>query len=241
MALSHHYWTGIFHGKFAPQLRAIVEALENRMLPAFAVIEEEAEAVSGEAWGVLMSAPATGDEDPADFAEVAEQAGVSHYMLLDGVRQGMLNLFAAALYHVFEQQIMLFLRKEVLHPREENNPKLFQMSKFLKRMKAAGIDITTFSSWAKVEELRLVTNTVKHAEGSATQRLHQMRPDLFENPHTTKFGFSLGNSVPRVFLPLAGEDLYVSLVDVQQYRDSLFQFWEELGNAISQKTGQGWE
>ncbi len=68
-----------------------------------------------------MSAPATGDEDPADFAEAAEQAGVSHYLLLDGIRQGMLNLFAAALYHSFEQQVMRFHRKQVLHPGEEND------------------------------------------------------------------------------------------------------------------------
>jgi hypothetical protein len=127
--------------------------------------EDEAETVAEKAWDALMSAPGTGDEDPGDFAEAAQDAGISHYMLLKGVRRGMVNLFAAALYHTFEQQIIMFLRREVLHPREENDQRLFKMSEFQKRMNILGIDITTFPAWAKVDELRLVANTVKHAEG----------------------------------------------------------------------------
>jgi hypothetical protein len=232
MVLSHHFWNRFFLQEFVPQLRAIVEVLEKRTLPAFAGIEQEAEAVSEEIWEAFMSAPGTGDEDPGDFAEAAEQAGVSHYMLLDGIRQGMVNLFAAALYHAFEQQVMLFLRKQVLDLRDENNPKLFQLAEFQKRLKALGIDITKFSSWAKVDELRLVANTVKHAEGDSARKLHQMRPDLFEHSKVSGISPSLGKGLPRVFQPLVGEDLYVPLTDVQQYRDSLVGFWKELSNGM---------
>lgn len=232
MTLNHHFWIGVFRREFVPQLHAIVEALEKRILPTFAGIDKEAKAVSEEAWDAFMSAPGTGDVDPAEFAEAAEQAGVSHYMLIDGIRQGIVNLFAAALYHAFEQQVILFLRKEVLDLRDENNPKLFQMSEFQKRLKALNVDITTFSSWAKVDELRLVANTVKHAEGDSAQKLHHLRPDLFENPTISELGLSFGKGVPRVFLPLVGEDLYVSLTDVQRYRDSLMNFWSELGDVM---------
>jgi hypothetical protein len=41
-------------------------------------------------------------------------------------------------------------------------------------------------------------------------------------------------TTPRVFQPLAGEDLYVSLSDVHRYRDSLTQFWAELAEAMEQ-------
>jgi hypothetical protein len=232
MVLSHQFWTRIFRHEFGPQLSAIVEALEKRMLPAFTGIEEEAEAASKEAWDAFMSAPGTGDEDPAAFAEEAEQAGVSHYMLMDGIRQGMVNLFAAALYHAFEQQAMLFLRKQILGLGDENNPKLFQMGEFQKRLKALGIDITSFSSWSKVDELRLVANTVKHAEGDSGQKLHPLRPDLFKHPKSSVHILSFGKGMPRVFLPLVGEGLYASPTDVQQYRDSLIEFWKELGDAM---------
>jgi hypothetical protein len=232
MVLSHLFWTGFFRREFVPQLHAIVDVLEKRTLPAFAGIEQEAEAVSEEAWEAFMSGPGTGNEDPGDFAEAAEQAGVSHYMLLDGIRQGMVNLFAAALYHAFEQQAMLFLRKQILDRRDENNPKFFQMSEFQKRLKVLGIDIIKFSSWARVDELRLVANTVKHAEGDAARKLHSLRRDLFEDPKTNTLGPSLAKSRPRIFQPLVGEDLYVSLADVRQYRDSLVGFWKELGDSM---------
>jgi hypothetical protein len=63
--------------------------------------------------------------------------------------------------------------RAVLDRQEENDRSLFKMSEFQKRMKAVGIEITTFSSWAKVDELRLLANTVKHAEGDSAHELHQ--------------------------------------------------------------------
>jgi hypothetical protein len=156
--------------------------LEKRTLPAFAGIEQEAEKVSEEAWDAFMSAPATGDEDPSEFAEAATQAGASHYLLLDGIRQGMVNLFAAAIYHALEQQLVLFLRREVLNPREENDSSLFSVSELQNRLKARYLDLAALPSWQKVQELRLVANTVKHAEGKSARELHDVRPDLFRHP-----------------------------------------------------------
>ena len=65
MVLNHYFWTGIFRREFAPQLRAIVETLEKRVLPAFDNIDGEANAVAEETWDAFMSAPGTGVEDSA--------------------------------------------------------------------------------------------------------------------------------------------------------------------------------
>lgn len=232
MVLSYPFWARVFKREFSPQLSAIVEALEKRTLPAFDGIEKEAESVADKAWEGFMSSAATGDEDPADLAEASQEAGISHYVLLAGIRQGMINLFAAALYHAFEQQVMRFHRKQVLYPREENDPKLFNVPEFQNRLKGLGIDITRFSSWPKINELRLVAHAVKHAEGDSSQRLHRQRPDLFENPEMKKLGLSSGKLHPRVFFPLVGEDLYVSLADIKRYRDALVKFWKELADAM---------
>jgi len=232
VVLNHYFWTGIFRREFAPQLRAIVETLEKRVLPAFDNIDGEANAVAEETWDAFMSAPGTGDEDPGDFAEAAQDAGVSHYSLHYGIRQGMVNLFAAALYHAFEQQLMMLLRREILNPREENDRGLFQVSEFQKRLKGLHIDISTFPSWATVDELRLVANTVKHAEGAAAHKLHQVNPDLFVSPRTAELGLAFRPKEPRVFSPLLGEDLYVTLGDVERHRDALLYFWQELGKAM---------
>lgn len=224
--LSYHYWECVFRQEFGPQLCGIVDSLENRILPAYSEIEEEAKTVSKKTWEAFMSSIATGDEDPSDFAESAEQAGIAHYMLLNGIRQGMLNLIAIALHHAFEQQVILFLRRQMLLPQEVNAFSLFKTNVFRDRLNAIGIDITTFSSWVKIEELRLLANAAKHAEGDSARKLHLLRPDLFEHPQVSIGFFHI--STPHVLLPLAGEDLYVSIIDVRQYRDSLLEFWEEL-------------
>ncbi len=233
MAFGHLWWARRFRSEFAPQVGALVDALESRTLPAFQNIDEEAQAVANKTWDRFMSGPATGEEDPADFAEAAQEAGVSHYILLDGVRQGIINLFAVALYHAFEQQVMLFHRKEVLGPLDENNESLFSLKEFRTRLLESGIDITTFSSWKAIDELRLVANTVKHAEGGSASALHERRPGLFDPPHLRKYSEISLPSMPHFFQPLVGEDLYVSLEDIKGYRDAIVQFWVDLAKAIS--------
>ena len=144
-----------------------------------------------------------------------------------GIRQGMLNLFAAALYHTFEQQVMFFHRKNVLDLDEENDPKKFKPKVFQRRLKESGIDIKNFACWSKIDELRLVANTVKHAEGPSSDRLRDIRSEMFINPLFSQDPFSL-QGFDSVFQPLVGDDLYVSLQDIRDYCDHLVQFWEEL-------------
>ncbi len=216
-----------------PQLNAIVNALEKRLLPNLEEkkIEAESDRIAEEDWERFMSMPATGNEDPADFADRAENAGISHYALMCGIRQGMLNLFAAALYHTFEQQVMFFHRKNVLDLDEENDPKRFKPKVFQSRLKEYGIDIKNFACWSKIDELRLVANTVKHAEGPSSDRLREIRLDMFINPLFSQDPFPL-QGFDSVFQPLVGDDLYVSLQDIKDYCDHLVQFWQELAAAM---------
>jgi hypothetical protein len=134
MAFNHRYWRPVFMQEFCPQLRAIVDALDNRVLPGFEGIELEAETHSDALWKQGNSTPASGDEDLSELADAATQVGVNHYLLLDGIRQGIVNLFAASLYHAFEQQLMLFHRREVLLETEQNAAELFKASEFRKRL-----------------------------------------------------------------------------------------------------------
>ena len=113
------------------------------------VIEEEAEKISDEKWEQFMSMLGTGDEDPADFADKAQTAGISHYGLMYGIRQGLLNSFAAVLYHAFEQKAMYFHRKNVLKIDEENDPKKIKISVFQERLKKLGVKIEDFASLAE--------------------------------------------------------------------------------------------
>ncbi len=232
MALNHHYWRRVFKRKFCRELCAIVEALETRILPSFSGIEQEAEKASADAWDAFMSAPATGDEDPSEFAEAAENIGIEHFQLLNGIRQGAINLFAAALYHAFEQQFVLFGRRELLTLTEESEGLLPTLRTLRERLATVGIDIEAFGNWDRIEELRLLANVVKHADGPSARELHARRPDLFKAPGLPELGrWNLGK--PSVYQPLLGEDVYVNIEDVRRFRDELIKFWDELGQAIA--------
>jgi hypothetical protein len=139
-------------------------------------------------------------------------------------------LFAVAIYHAFEQQVILFLRREILHPIEENDQKLFSMTEFQNRLKVHGINVQDLPPWKCVSELRLVANTVKHAEGQSAKQLQESRPDLFRHPRVMDIPFS--NVTRRIFQPLVGEDLYVSLEDIRAYCNATIDFWKDLGEAL---------
>ena len=228
------FWISAFQTEFVPELNAIVDTLEGRLLLTIGKddIEEESNWITDEAFDRYKSTPGTGEEDPSCLAYRAERAGISHYILMSGIRQGMLNLFAAALHQAFEQQIILFHRKNVLCKDEENESKKFSLSEFQKRLKECGIYITDFSFWPKIDELRLVANTAKHGEGDSSHKLREIRPDMFQNPHLSGFSEFISGPALQVFQPLVGEGLYVSVQDIRDYRDHLVRFWSELANAM---------
>jgi len=153
--------------------------------------------------------------------------------MMSGLRQGLQNMSAAALYHLYEQQVMLFHRREVLDLGEENDAALFKHSVFRERLLRYGIDVKTFASWPLIEELRLVANTVKHAEGDSAADLHSRRPELFIAPQVADLPFLGSKAVARVFQPVMGEDLYVSVDDIRRYANAVEQFWSELSDAMA--------
>lgn len=224
------FWVGAFQKEFVPALKVIVNVLEERLLPTLEneIIDAEANRVEEEAWERYRLMPGTGNEDPVFKAM---NVGFSHYIIMHGIRQGAINLFAVALYHAFEQQVMEFHRKNMLYKGEEDDLKKFNLSEFQKRIALYGIIVSTFSSWPKVYELRLIANTVKHAEGNSSQKLRDIRPDIFRNPALTPDFHS--PEFYRVKQPLIGEGLYVSLQDIKDYCAHLVQFWEELADVMS--------
>lgn len=233
MVLSHQWWERQFRCDFVPQVRALIETLEGRLLPTFANVEAEAKMKTEEEWERLCSLPASDDIEMSDLAERAFETGLAHYEMMTGLRQGLQNMFAAAFFHLYEQQVMLFHRRQVLHPTEENDPKLFKHSVFRQRLLQLGMDITAFASWAILEELGLAANTVKHAGGDSATKLHARRPDLFKPPALAGLSFHGVKSPARVFTPLMGEDIYVSISDLKRYAQAVEQFWEELLNTMA--------
>jgi len=227
------FWEGYFRSSFIPQIDAFCNAIMKRVIPVFANIAEEADDVAQSEYERYGSLPATGDEswDMGDAAEWAQEIGLAHYVALTGVRQSLVNLAVVALYHMFEQQLLLFHRKQVLHPSEEDNISKIKFRELQRRLKNGNLDIESLKSWAKVDELKLVANSIKHAEGTSADKLKGLRPDLFVNPYFREDDTQIFHP-SRVYLPLAGKDIYVTIEDLEEYRIALTSFWDEFGNIV---------
>jgi hypothetical protein len=217
---------------FAPKASFLSHAIEERVLPLFDNIEAESNRLAEEAFQRLGSLAASDYTDMGDLAESAREVGLAHYESMMGLRQGMLNLFAAALHHLLEQQLLAFHRRQVLHPAEEYDQGLFSTKIIRARLGKAGIDITQFKCWPKIEELRLVANTVKHADGDSAERLQQLRHELFVPPVLRETRLGSRKWRRRVEAPILGRDLYVEPSDLDAYAKAVACFWEELATAI---------
>ncbi len=156
-----------------------------------------------------------------------------HCFNLCNMKQSLLNMHAMTVYHLFEQQILEFHRREVLDFRKQHNNKLFNQNSFKQALSSKGIDITSFLSWATINELRLLANVVKHAEGSSSDELQLINPSLFGVEPIEKDILANDNSY-RVFKPLSGDDIYVKEADIERYCTALKLFWSELTNALLQ-------
>ena len=224
------FWEEYIRNQFIKQTELLNDSIQNRLIPTFDTIEKEAEELSKKEWDSLCSSCYSPDIDPADLAEQAEEAGIDYYMMLSGIKQALINITATAFYHLFEQQIIFFLRREVLHPSKRNDTKLMRVSVFREQLLKNGIDIFLFQSWNKIEELRVVSNSIKHAEGTSASKLRQIRPDMFNHPtlrNHPEMQNMRGENYP-IYMPMAGDDVFVLQNDLSVYKNALVDFWNEL-------------
>lgn len=186
-----------------PQFEALADDGIFRVLGAFDGIETEANEYGQRAWESYVGS----GSGTAELAEHAQNQGILYYEGLSNLRQGISNLLAVGLYHQFEQ----------------HRDRLEQV---MKSQNCVWPDTTAFQCAAKIDELRLLANTVKHADGPSAAKLRVIRPDYFVYPIIREIG---GNPPPIPLRnPLGGTDLFVGREDFPGYRDAIRSFWEEL-------------
>ncbi|MFC0402993.1 hypothetical protein [Paraburkholderia rhizosphaerae] len=62
----------------------------------------------------------------------------------------------------------------------------------------------------------MVANTVKHADGDSADLLKAARPEFFEPEHATGEITTMPfRYEPRVYRPMSGEDLYLTVADLR--------------------------
>lgn len=227
-----HLWSHRFRDDFIPAIQRVEDMFLLRLQPTFLAIEAESEKLENELWEDAMNQPYYGDyQDEGDIAEAVRDASVSHYMGLKDMEQGLLNCCALFLYHLYEQQVMLFLRQELLGWREKDNRKLYTHDEVRKRLRLVNVDITKFACWPTLEELRHLANSIKHGEGKSSEELLKIAPHLFEIG-----GRASGSPISgHVYTPLLGEDIFVSPAHIREYVSELKRYWMELGEALAEE------
>ena len=208
-------------------------ALE-KVVPAFKGIADDAEMAAEAEYERLGSMPYDDQIDMSDVAEMAQDHGIAVYQTMSGVRQGVLNVLAVGLYHLFEQQQLFFLRRGLLSRAEENVPKFLKVDEFKKRLAACGVECRSFSCAGKLHELRTAANAIKHGTGRAGNELAKLRPDLLRCQDLLRLEGDDAESShaavwpDSIYTPLAGDDLYVLERDLSEWCDAAIAFWEEL-------------
>ncbi|HUX68648.1 MAG TPA: hypothetical protein VMV31_14270 [Terriglobales bacterium] len=199
------------------------------MLPRFDNNEERATAAYNE---FLQGAVGKGF---GDVSADAFEHGYDTFDALDSIRQTMLNLLAAGLYHALEQQLARACR--LCQRRGEGPTQSALASVAVWILENEGIDPSLLPSFARVDELRLVANAVKHAEGNSAVKLRQLRPELFveyQNAVKDAAGPLDAQWHPRLSVeePLAGEDLHVSPGLLREYCMAATLFLGELADQL---------
>jgi len=220
-------------GSLLPTVEAYGPCLLNDILPAFSNLEKRADAVADMEYARLGALPATDDFD-GDMGVLAEQAsdkGQAFYETMITMRQATLNLFSVGLFHLVEQKLT-DLCNDASFPMDPPDTNLGAVRQWYARH--LRLDLQLLRNWPTIEELRLLANAVKHAEGSTERQLHERqllrerRPQLFEHPLTRR----LGPDAPRIERPLrqplAGEDLYVTDDLFGEYATAVVGFFQAL-------------
>ena len=201
--------------------------VDAHIIPLASQLTVMADAVEKQAYDELMSQP-VGEDYSGDGSEEAERAfdmGLSFYENISDMYQGTLNLFAAGLFHLIEQQLA-DLTRDGAFDIEASDTKLQNLIDWYEQH--FQVALTQFPSWSLIEELRLVANATKHAEGSAATKLRSVHPELFQNPVVRKIDTNTPVFHMPVHLPLGGDGLYVTGDDFRRYHRATLDLFEWL-------------
>lgn len=200
-----------------------VETYYRKSQPAFEFTDED---VHKEVEEIFSNATIPEDVDPYDIAESMEAMGVELYEAYQMMKSNHLFITISMLAHMWEQQIIKFVRKE-LYDNLGKPISAISYKEAKEVIEASGVEITERASWGKIKELRHLVNTIKHAEGDSAKKLRKLRPDFFATE-----GFSEGDVFD--ILELNGSvlldpySLNVKESDLLEYIQATKEFWEEM-------------
>jgi hypothetical protein len=210
-----------FLNLFQSQIRHYRSSVTDRLLPTFSNLENEAEEFEQQE-AERMEKLVNPEMDYADFAEIIHDRTIDYYVSLSSVRQGMVNLLTAGLFHLLEQQVTQFVDSSAHRP--VGRKSLFVC--FAEILEAQKCSADSLPHWDMLtNELRLVANTVKHGPGDSANELAARRPKLFL-PLSMRCDDVLDARGDYATSPVAGEGLFLTTEDFVAYASGIVEFWD---------------
>ena len=209
------------------------------ILPGLSNLGQKAERMANDYYNHIGSQPVgeCGDVDMANVADDADAISQGWYAMMAQVRQTMLNLLAAGVFHLAEQQLAQLCRDAACDEAPSPETNLEKLEAWYQ--KYLDLDLKKLPSWATVAELRLVANTVKHGEGRSASRLKILYPAIFSNPDYAELyeqeGLTPG--MREAHAPLTGEDLFVTQALLGTYLDGVESLFEEIAEYLESAEG----
>lgn len=217
-------------------LQKSIELFKNtyskKINPVFKNIEDESKAVAEEKYQELGKDFHPDYHDPGDFVEDAWEAGIEHYEGMALMEYNTKLMWISTLYQFWEQQVRKFIYEEVTRTHKfickEGKEILFKdfCTKGINDIKKEFVmfdqDLEKFKCWIKINELRLLTNVIKHGDGWSATELKKLRPDFFKVS-------SLNDNLLDLYKTTLNEKvLNINDDEFQKYCEAIIEFWDEL-------------
>lgn len=203
------------------QIGRFVEIYNLKLKSVFDNIDTEAEEHGNTYFEDVMQN--TYHPDAIYLADIAEQAmarSVEHWDLLNHGRYVLLSSWHVSLYEALEQQLRLFLYRELSHDfRIEINHIPNRFKDLKKILLFYSIDFRSLKGLKQIDQLRLVCNVVKHGEGSSAVELRKKCPDLIKEQDDIELLDLYGSSLLEEVLSITDKSL-------KEFGEAIEDFWE---------------
>ena len=223
MAVGGKYLAWQMRTRSIPYFRLYASSILADVLSGFANIDQRR---GGDRSGVPALGLATGRRRFRRRHEPGSRSlrkqGQAYYETMTGLRQATINLMAAGLFHLLEQQLANLCYDSAFRECKLKEATMDLIVEWYTRH--FDLDLKQLSQWETIKELRLLAHAVKHAEEVPAQKLRNLRPSLFQNPILTGMGSGLASSRQPLRLPLAGDDLFVTEEAFCGYSSAVLDF-----------------
>jgi hypothetical protein len=212
------------------EIHSFVQIYFQKLLPVFKDIEAEADKLATDFYDDFMSQLAHDEYiDPASIAEQAFEMSIEHYSYLKLGKYSLTATWHATLYQLWEQQLRIFLFREMSHIYKlQFKSFCTTIGKIKEFFLFHNVDIERFVCWPKIDEVRFLCNVIKHGHGDSADKLRNTNPSLFKREPSLFDKEQVMDYMESYKTTLLEETLNIDETTLLQYRDILISFWDEI-------------